>query len=65
MVRHTETVLMLEVRDVVGLLSSNTLTDHTGRVSTINQLSCFLPVTSGDVTAELGLALLCCLMSAG
>ena len=56
---------MLEVRDVAGLLSSNTLTDHSGRVSTINQLSCFLPVTSGDVTTELSLVLLCRLMSAG
>ena len=48
---------MLEVRDVGPLLYSNTLTGFSPRVSAINQLSCFLPSTSGDVRAEDGLAL--------
>ena len=49
--------LMLEVRDVGPLLYSNTLTGFSPRVSAINQLSCFLPSTSGDVRPEDGLAL--------
>ena len=62
---HTETVLMVE--DGGERCCCSAVLQHTDTlsppvwpcsVSTINQLSCFLPSTSGDVTPELSLALL-------